>query len=148
MTLIDQLKRDEGLRQVPYWDACGHPWTVRCGGHPKGVLTVGYGWNLQNPLPERVCDLLLEIGITGARRVCEAELPEYTGLSPARRDVVANMVFNLGLGGYLEFEKMRAHLKAGAYREAAMEMLNSTWAIQVKTRAERLAQQMMTDEWV
>ena len=148
MTLIDQLKRDEGFRGIPYWDACGHPWTVRCGGHPKGQLTVGYGWNLQNPLPDRVCETLLEISIAAARRLCESELPEYTGLSPARRDVVCNMVFNMGLQGYLEFEKLRAHLKAGEWKHAAEEMLDSTWAKQVGQRANRLAASMVTDTWV
>lgn len=151
MTLKDQLKRDEGRRDIPYWDCCGRDWTEDCTRslndlHP-GKLTVGYGWNCENPFPEEILDRLLEFSIQRARRVCEA-LPEYADLSPARRDAITNMVFNMGLEGYKAFKMMRAALAVGNYEEAALEMMDSKWAHQVGDRADRLAQQMRSDTWV
>jgi lysozyme len=151
MHLKDQLRRDEGDRDVPYWDCCGKPWTEKeecCigDGHP-GHLTVGVGWNLRNPLPFNVRDQLLEISIARARRECET-LPEYAGLSPARRDAVTNMVFNMGLEGYKTFRLTRAYLREGRWDAAAEEMLDSKWAIQVGDRAKRIAQQIKEDRWI
>jgi lysozyme len=151
--LKDQLRRDEGDRDIPYWDCCGQPWTqtlcpLRSGlaGH-TGHLTVGVGWNLRNPLPFNVRDQLLEISIARARRECET-LPEYAGLSPARRDAVTNMVFNMGLEGYKTFVRAQAHLQRGEYTEAAAEFLDSKWATQVGDRAKRIAQQIREDRWI
>lgn len=134
MTLKEQLYRDEGCKDKAYLDSEGH-WTI------------GVGHNLQVPLPPNIIDMILEYDIRAARRACES-LAEYAGLSPARRAVVENMVFNLGLGGYLKFHKMRMALRLGDYRQAAKEMLDSKWAKQVGDRSTRLAEQMITDDWV
>ena len=134
MTLKEQLYRDEGCKDKAYLDTEGH-WTI------------GVGHNLEVPLPPAILDLILEHDIRRARRACES-LPEYANLSPVRRGVLENMVFNLGLAGFMEFTRMRQALALGDYREAAKEMLDSKWARQVGARSTRLAQQMITNEWV
>lgn len=53
-----------------------------------------------------------------------------------------DMCFNLGLPGFLEFERMLAALNAGDYDRAAQEMLDSKWARQVRQRAYVLAEQV------
>jgi lysozyme len=48
----------------------------------------------------------------------------------------------------MRFPKMHLALAAGDYPGAAREMLDSDWAQQVGDRADRLAQQMVTNAWV
>ena len=70
----------------------------------------------------------------------------YTELDCVRQRVIVDMVFNLGLGGFLRFQKTIAALEKHDYCEAAKEMLDSRWASQVGQRAERLAQMMRSGE--
>ena len=55
--------------------------------------------------------------------------------------VVMNMIFNMG-NRFDAFKKMHAAMDAGDYAEAAVQMLDSRWAAQVKGRANMLADQM------
>jgi len=50
------------------------------------------------------------------------------------------MCFNLGLSRLLKFEKMLLALETGDYEVAATEALDSLWACQVGTRADRVAE--------
>ena len=68
--------------------------------------------------------------------------PWFDGLSQERRDVVANMVFNLGLTRFSGFKKTIAFIAAGDFDSAAVEMLDSKWARQVKGRAVELSRRM------
>lgn len=128
--LIQQLSMDEGLRLKPYIDTVGK-------------ITIGIGRNLTDG----------GITATEALSLCnndldtvEAELnsrfPWWTTLSEERREVLANMCFNMGIGKLFGFQNMLTALKAGDYETAAAEMLNSGWASQVGDRAKRLATTM------
>lgn len=129
-SLRDQLLRHEGLRLKPYRDTVGR-------------LTVGVGRNLDDVgISHEEAMLLLEHDITRARDGCEAAFPWFVGLSPERQAVLVNMAFNLGLGGLIRFRKMLACLETGNYEGAAVEMLDSAWAVQVGKRATELAAQM------
>ncbi len=70
----------------------------------------------------------------------------YTKLDPIRQKVMIDMAYNLGMTGLLKFRKMIAAIELGDYGAAADQMLDSRWARQVKTRAERLAEMMRTGE--
>jgi len=63
-------------------------------------------------------------------------------LSERRKEVIFNMVYQLGVGGVLNFKKMWAALESGDYKKASVEMLSSTWHKQTRERCERLAKQM------
>jgi lysozyme len=134
MNLQEQLRRDEGLRLKAYTDSTGH-------------LTIGYGHNLENGIPEVVADALLAFDITQASADVFAHLPWSMQLDEARRGVLCNMAFNLGIGGLLKFVKMLKHAEAHNWSAAAKEMRDSKWATQVGPRAERLAIQMETGTW-
>ena len=58
------------------------------------------------------------------------------------------LAFNLGISGLLKFKKMLAALLQLDYSMAASEMLDSKWAEQVGSRADDLAKQMRTGEWL
>jgi len=136
MTLLEQIERDEGYRQFAYADSVG-VWTVGIGRNleSKGVSREEARYLAQNDLNE----------CTAALR---RDLPYFDGLSEARQGVLINMAFNLGVAGLLKFDKMLTAVGGGYYKEAAKEMINSTWARQVGDRARRLAQQMETDQWI
>lgn len=146
--LLAQLKRDEGTVR----DADGNHVTYLC---PAGRRTIGYGHNLDaNPVPgingvisDDQAERLLKADVMAAQQHLEAAIPWAHTLSPARRAVLVNMAFNLGVTGVLRFTKMLCFARVGDYRNAAKEMRRSLWARQVRARANRLAAQMETGLW-
>lgn len=124
--LIDSVKVGEGLRLKPY----------RC---TAGKLTIGYGRNLDDVgISNEEAELLLKNDLEKAEKEAE-KFPVYSKLNQARKDVLIEMVFNLGFSRLSCFKKMFAALEKGDYSEAANQMLDSNWHKQVGKRAERLA---------
>lgn len=135
MSLVDQIKRHEGLRLKPYYCT-------------ENKLTIGYGRNLEaNGLSQSEADFLLANDIEFVKSALAKVLPWYLRLSPMRQAVLVNMGFNLGVDGLLKFKKMLSAVWESDYDLAAKEMLNSRWASQVGYRANELATQMRTGEW-
>lgn len=130
-----QLVRDEGMRLKPYLDSVGK-------------LTIGVGRNLDdNGISESEAMHLLRMDVLSAESEV-SRLSFYRLLNDPRKAVVVNMVFNLGIVRFLGFRKMIDALNAGDFERAAAEMMDSKWAVQVKGRAVRLAEQMRKGEWV
>lgn len=130
--LKSQLMEHEGLRLKAYKDT-------------KGLLTIGYGRNIQERgITRKEAEYLLDNDIA----ICEAEvrgaLPFFNRLIPSRQIVLLNMAYNLGINKFMKFTKMLSAVQTGDYIIAANEMLNSLWAKQVKGRAEYLASVMET----
>lgn len=126
-TLLDRLVQHEGLRLKPY----------RC---TKGYLTIGVGRNLQtNGLSKEEAFFLLENDILKVQHDCQKEFKFFNQLSPTRQEVLLEMAFNLGLKGLKGFKKFLKALNEKDYLTASKEMLNSSWALEVKGRAKRLA---------
>ena len=124
--LIDSVKEGEGLRLKPY----------RC---TAGKLTIGYGRNLDDVgITQEEAELLLKNDLEKAEKDAE-KFPVYSKLNQARKDVLIEMVFNLGYSRLSNFKKMFEALENGDYDEAANQMLDSAWHKQVGKRAERLA---------
>ena len=55
------------------------------------------------------------------------------------KEVICEMVFQLGIGGVSKFKNMWKALEEGDYYTASVEMLNSRWAKQTPKRAESLS---------
>ncbi len=144
----DMVGRHEGLRLKPY----------RC---TEGKLTIGYGRNLDDKgisgaeaelilaggISETAAELLLENDIAQALGELKLSIPCWDELSEVRKAVLVDMCFNLGLRGLLKFKRMLLALKEDRYEDAAREMLDSTWATQVKGRANELAFMMREDKY-
>ena len=129
----EQLILHEGLRLFPY----------RC---TAGKLTIGIGRNLEDKgISNEESLIMLRNDI---KEVCQrlSHYTWYTELDCVRQRVIVDMVFNLGLGGFLRFQNTISALEKHDYCEAAKEMLDSRWASQVGQRAERLAQMMRSGE--
>jgi len=132
--LREQLARDEGLKLTAYQDALG-------------VWTLGYGHNLANPIPRAAAALILEADLDDALQQVRDRLSWSIDVPEARRAVLVNMAFNLGMAGLLGFRKFLVAAQAGDWGTAAREMLDSRWATQVGDRARRLADQMRDGVW-
>lgn len=131
-TIEEQLILHEGLRRKPY----------RC---TEGYLTIGVGLNLDAGITEDEAIWLLQNRLKGIIAQLE-QYDWYTKLDPIRQKVLIDMAYNLGMAGLLKFRRMIAAIELGDYEAAADQMLDSRWARQVKTRADRLAEMMRTGE--
>lgn len=135
MSLINQLKRHEGLKLKPY----------RC---TAGKLTIGFGRNLDDKgITDEEAESMLKNDIDSTTEAVLKSIPAYKKLNDARKAVLINMAFNLGINGLLKFKKVINALDGERYTLAASEMLDSNWAFQVPNRALELAEQMKTGEW-
>jgi lysozyme len=135
MTLYEQLTRDEGKRRNAYTDSLGH-------------TTIGIGHKLSTPLSDAAIQQILEDDVANARTSVLATFPWAAMLSEARQGALMNLAFNLGLSGLMGFHEMLRALRESRWPDAARELLESKYAGQVGARADRLARQLETDEWV
>ena len=130
--LEKQLIRHEGLRSKPYRDTVDK-------------LTIGVGRNLDDVgISEDEALFLLRNDIERVNKDLTNHLSWWNGLDEARRIVLANMCFNLGIARLLGFRKFLVALQEGDYQKAADEMKDSAWHSQVKGRAIELEQIMRT----
>lgn len=148
--LRKDLQRFEGLRLIAYLDTKG-VWTIGYG-HTGPDVKAGLRWDAEKA--ERALDL----DITFHNAMTASAFPWSERLDPARRMVLRNWVFNMGVGraprtnspldagkGVKSFVNTLAHIQAGQWGKAAEGMLASKWARDVgPTRAEYLAAIMRT----
>lgn len=134
--LESTLVRDEGVVMFAYEDTVGK-------------ITVGVGRNLDDlGLSEDEVMYLLRNDIERVKEEVERSCAWVLELDSVRRDVVYNMVFNLGISRFLLFTNTIAYLEKGDYMGASVEMLDSKWATQVGIRATRLSETMASGELV
>jgi len=130
-----ELRRDEGTRLQSYRDTEGN-WTVGVG-HLLGT------YRRVVEITTAEANAWLDMDITSAAALAQ----ELGGVPAPENDVrfraLVNMAFNLGsrLAGFKDF---LAAYKAGDWARAAEEMMDSKWAQQVPTRAERLRNMILT----
>jgi lysozyme len=131
--LSAELKKDESVRYSAYKDSLGY-------------LTIGVGRLIDarkgGALSDDEVEYLLLNDIVKVMAQLNAKLPWWSTLSEPRQRVLANMCFNLGIGGLLGFVNTLEFVRTGDYAAAAAGMLASKWATQVGARAQRLAAMM------
>jgi lysozyme len=131
--LINRIKQNEGFEPCIYTDS-------------RGYKTVGFGRNLDTK------GLTLEESIyllNNDLKDCERNLLKYlkdiySSVNDARKTVLIELCFNLGITGLMQFKKFLSCLSKKDYESARLEMLDSIWAKQVGGRADRLAHVMET----
>jgi len=142
--LLASVKRGEGERLDAYQDS-------------KGIWTIGYGTNLQElHISKTLAEQWLADKLMQAAMYAQG-FGWWAELTPARKDVVIEMLYNLGGPRFGGFKKFIHALDTRQWDHAADEMLDSKWhredvgkpGIQGDTdRAERLAHQMRSGEYV
>jgi lysozyme len=142
--LIEQLIRHEDLRLFVYDDATGEP--IRKGDTLKGNPTIGIGRELSRRGISRTEALMMvENDVTEVEQQLK-QLACWSGLTELRQRVLAEMAFQLGHAGLLEFRKMFAAIESDDFDKAADEMRSSLWARQTPGRADTLARMMQHDK--
>lgn len=130
--LVRELIVDEGLRLKPYLDTVNK-------------ISIGVGRNLTDVgISETEAMYLLDHDIDRTVSGLLNAVPWWVDLDAVRQRVLANLAFNLGVGGLLTFHDTLRAVANGDYPRAADEMLSSLWARQVGDRAKRLAAMMLT----
>lgn len=136
--VTDQLRRDEGEILHAYRDSLGYI-TIGVGRlidkrRGGGITAEESAYLLANDIKKKI------VGI-------EKNLPWFDRLDDARKGVLLNMAFQMGVTGLLGFKNTLNMVRMGDYEGAARGMLNSKWAKQTPNRAHRLSRQMATGEW-
>jgi lysozyme len=153
---IDKLIEHEGLVLTVYQDSLG-------------IDTIGIGRNLEDrgiskeeldymDIPSMA--VVYEHGITEADarylaendvQIVEEELvrshPCVDKLDSVRQLVLMDMAFNMGVPRLCKFKNMWNAIHNEDFPNAAKEMLDSRWAIQVKSRSTKLANAMHNGEF-
>lgn len=123
---IDMLRAQEGKRNEPYLDSVG-------------CWTIGYGHMIfGGRISNQVAEIILYDDILAVENFLKNQ-NWYLICDRTRKDVLANMTFNLGTGGISGFHEMISALLAKDWPKAADEMLASKWASEVGDRATKLA---------
>ena len=125
--MIEMIKKHEGFRGMPYEDSLGFP-------------TIGYGTKL--PLTKEEAELLLKHRLDKKIEELKNYEPFFIDLPQKAQEVIANMSYQMGVGGVMKFKNMWNALKNEDYKKAADEMLDSRWARQTPNRANELAEIM------
>ena len=128
--LTDIIAKHEGLRLDMYMDTVGVP-------------TIGYGHNLQTPISEAAAKQILKDDISIAVQELDDRMDWWRDLPYKAQVVLASMVFNMGWPRFSQFKKLRAALEDRDFSKAALEMEDSLWYNQVKSRGVELKQMML-----
>lgn len=119
----------------------------------EGYRTIGYGFNIDSGrFSKEQVDRWTRNGISQeeAMQVLQEELGKtrsklekydwFNKLDPVRQGAILDMSYNMGVGWIDRFPKAMNALKSGDFETAANEILNSTYAKQVKGRAYEIAE--------
>lgn len=149
--LLPAIELAEGYRATPYKDT-ELLWTFAIGRCLETNPLTGKEWKelldaneLAVSISHAGATRLLKTGVSDALIACAITFRWWAGLDEVRRDVIAELGYQLGLTRLMRFRLMLAAMERRDYDSAATELLNSTYAReQVPKRANRLATQLRT----
>ncbi len=127
------LKQDEGWRSAVYQDS-------------EGYWTIGFGFLVDarkgGGLPKEIGEIWLNLNLDNLAASLRAAFPRWEQYPDGIQRALANMAYQLGIAGLLEFRETLALIDERRYQDAACEALNSLWARQTPNRARRVT------EWI
>lgn len=138
---VQSTKRHEGFRSEVYKDSLG-------------LETIGYGFLLAaldpTDLDEAEVIKTRTVSPVAAERILRKKLVrladklheqfDWFDKMPERvQDVILEMCYQLGFGGFMKFQKTMNAMKNRRFKEAKKFMLQSRWAEQTPERASELA---------
>ena len=134
--LKETLKVDEGVVYEIYNDHLGYA-TFGIG-HLVLDSDPEHGQEVGTPVSEERVDECFEKDVQTVIEDCKKLHDAWDGYPEEVKQIVANMMFNMGLTRLSKFKKHNAALQSGDWKEAAVEGRDSRWYRQVTNRAERL----------
>ena len=120
--LIERIAVNEGFRSKVY----------KCS---EGVDTIGHGFTW---LSEEESLHILTGRVSQLHLKLLDDLDWYKDMPPEIQGVIIEMCFQIGFSGVMKFRKMIANMQDKNWKEASKEMLDSLWAKQTPSRANRL----------
>jgi GH24 family phage-related lysozyme (muramidase) len=132
----DRIKKHEGFRNTVYLDSLGK-------------ATIGYGHLLTEDddfeegiqYDKSLLEVLFDKDFNRSAYNAE-QLLEGIDICDIAREIIVEMVFQLGIGGVSKFKKMFEALRKKDYNEVAEQMLDSQWRVQTPKRCEELSSLM------
>ena len=121
--VVKNLTTEEGYREHVYQDTEGH-------------ATIGYGFNLDAGMPKELAAMVARYQAESNLREFAAQWPPYHRQPFAVRVALADMAFQLGPDGLLEFHDMLAAIERGDWRAARTAARDSDWHRETPERAE------------
>ena len=137
MSLEERLMEHEGFIPKIYKDT-------------RGLATIGYGHLVTKQDPfiedveypeEELYDLFLK-DLQKAKNGAEEIVGHIKELHSTAKEIITEMVYQLGVTGVRRFLKTLLHLENRDYKNASMEMLDSAWRKQTPKRCEKLSKMM------
>ena len=134
--LKEQIKEHEGFVPRTYKDSLGK-------------RTIGFGhlcvepeqWDDDKEYTREELERVFDNDFQEALKNAESLIGERS-INFIAKQVIIEMVFQLGIGGVGKFKKMWSALDNEDYGEASFQMMDSLWAKQTPNRAEKLYQKM------
>ena len=138
--LREQLMIDEGVVYEIYNDHLGYA-TFGIGhlvleGEPEHGLSVG------TPVSEDRVNECFVKDLQSVVEDCKKLHDAWDGYPEEVKQIIANMMFNMGLTRLSKFNRHNAALQCGDWKGAAVEGRDSRWYKQVTNRAERLMERL------
>ena len=125
--LIENIKESEGFVEHVYNDSLGIP-------------TIGYGFAIKDLiLDEDIAEEILLRKVKALALRVQNKFDWFNTAPDIIKEVVIEMCYQLGLGGFSKFKKTIFYLEKENYLEASKEMLDSKWAKQTPNRAKKLS---------
>lgn len=148
--LLPTIEEAEGFREKPYKDT-ELLWTFGTGRCLETNPLTGKEWKelldageLDVTITHAGATRLLKTGVADALIACAITFRWWADLDEGRRDVIAELAYQLGLTRLMRFRKLLAAMERRDYDSAATELLDSLYARQVPKRAQRLSNQLRT----
>ena len=145
--LREQLEIDEGVKYEVYKDHLGYP-TFGIG-HLITAHDPESGWSVGTDIDEYRVQEAFEDDVQGVISDCEKLYVQWEHLPEEAKQIIANMMFNMGRTRLTKFKGMKRGVDARDWNAAADEMVDSNWYRQVTNRADRLVMRMrnITTSW-
>ena len=138
--LKETLKIDEGVVYEIYNDHLGYA-TFGIG-HLVLETDPEHGQTVGTPVSEERVNECFEKDVQTVIEDCKKLHDGWDGYPQEVKQVIANMMFNMGLTRLSKFKNHNAALQSGNWKEAAKEGRDSKWYTQVTNRAERLMKRL------
>ena len=134
--LKETLKVDEGVVYEIYNDHLGYP-TFGIG-HLVLEGEAEHGQPVGTAVSEERVDECFEKDVEYVLNDCKILHEDFDNYPEEVKQIIANMMFNMGRTRLTKFRKHNAALQEGDWKTAAIEGRDSRWYKQVTNRAERL----------
>ena len=140
LLLKKRIKKNEGFRNTPYLDSLGYP-------------TIGYGHLItkkekkmfQAKFSKKFLSSLFDKDFRTALTAYKKNF-NYKKHSKNTKEVLIEMIFQLGIKKQKKFVKMNKHLQNNNIFLAALEMKNSLWYKQTPKRVDGLINLLLKKE--